>query len=346
MSTATVLILTEAADAHAQPVQASLRRHGVHVVRAALSSLPGQLALTAWLGKPLEPVSAAPPLCWEGTLWLEGEPLVLAELRSLWWRRPGRIQAPVAYPAPITHVIERETRRGLLGLLYSQTGPGASTPALWVSAPEAIERAEYKPLQLAAAQAVGLRVPRTLLTTDPVAVRMFFEACAGQVVCKALARGVVEWPDGSAAYLYTSAVQVTDLAALEGVQAMPHLLQERLPAACALRVVVIGQQLFAVEIHPPATEPGMLDWRRAYSQLHYELHSLPRHVETQLLTLTQSLGLQFSSLDLLLTPEGEYVYLEQNPNGQWYWLEERLGARLPLAEAMARLLAHPEEVAL
>ncbi|WP_052889433.1 hypothetical protein [Thermogemmatispora carboxidivorans] len=346
MSKATVLILTEATDAHAQPVQVALRRHGVQVVRAALSSLPGQLALTAWLGKRDEPRSPASSPCWEGTLWLEGEPLALAELRSLWWRRPGRIQAPAAYPAPIARVIERETRRGLLGLLYSQTGWAASPPALWVSPPEAIERAEYKPLQLATAQAVGLRVPRTLLTTDPAAVQTFFEACEGQVVCKALARGVVEWPEGSAAYLYTSAVQASDLAALGGVQVMPHLLQERLPAACALRVVVIGRQLFAVEIHPPATEPAVLDWRRAYSQLRYELHSLPKQVQTQLLKLTQLLGLQFSSLDLLLTPEGEYVYLEQNPNGQWYWLEERLGARLPLAEAMARLLAHPEEEAL
>jgi glutathione synthase/RimK-type ligase-like ATP-grasp enzyme len=89
----------------------------------------------------------------------------------------------------------------------------------------------------------------------------------------------------------------------------------------------------------------MLDWRRAYAQLRYELHALPKQVQTQLLKLTQLLGLQFSSLDLLLTPGGEYVYLEQNPNGQWYWLEERLGARLPLAEAMARLLAHSEEEA-
>jgi hypothetical protein len=45
----------------------------------------------------------------------------------------------------------------------------------------------------------------------------------------------------------------------------------------------------------------------------------------------------------LLTPEGEYVFLDLNPNGQFYWLQAFLLDRFPLKEAMANLLAFPEE---
>jgi hypothetical protein len=54
-------------------------------------------------------------------------------------------------------------------------------------------------------------------------------------------------------------------------------------------------------------------------------------------------GLQFSSMDFLLTPEGDYVFLDLNPNGQFYWLQTRLLERFPLKEAMADLLVFPED---
>jgi hypothetical protein len=49
-----------------------------------------------------------------------------------------------------------------------------------------------------------------------------------------------------------------------------------------------------------------------------------------------SFGINFASMDMILTPEGEFVFLEVNPNGQWLWIEEELG--LPLVASMAGLL--------
>jgi len=54
------------------------------------------------------------------------------------------------------------------------------------------------------------------------------------------------------------------------------------------------------------------------------------------LRLMDSFGINFASADMILTPEGEYVFLELNPNGQWLWLERDLG--LPLVAHMADLL--------
>jgi len=47
--------------------------------------------------------------------------------------------------------------------------------------------------------------------------------------------------------------------------------------------------------------------------------------------------LQFSALDVLITPDGEYVFLELNSSGQWGWIENH--TRLPLTETLVNLLA-------
>jgi glutathione synthase/RimK-type ligase-like ATP-grasp enzyme len=47
-------------------------------------------------------------------------------------------------------------------------------------------------------------------------------------------------------------------------------------------------------------------------------------------------GLLFGSLDFILTPSGEYVFLEINPVGEWGMLEKDLD--LPIASAIADAL--------
>ena len=53
--------------------------------------------------------------------------------------------------------------------------------------------------------------------------------------------------------------------------------------------------------------------------------------------VVRELGLTFGAIDLIRTPEGEYVFLEVNPNGQWAWIENYTG--LQIGEAIARQLA-------
>ena len=50
---------------------------------------------------------------------------------------------------------------------------------------------------------------------------------------------------------------------------------------------------------------------------------------------------QYGAIDMIVTPQGEHVFLELNPNGQFGWIQERTG--LPLYEAMADLLISGKE---
>jgi hypothetical protein len=55
----------------------------------------------------------------------------------------------------------------------------------------------------------------------------------------------------------------------------------------------------------------------------------------KLLALTRSYHLAYASIDLLLTPDGRYVYLELNALGQFGWLEGHTG--VPLYHQLATL---------
>jgi glutathione synthase/RimK-type ligase-like ATP-grasp enzyme len=69
-----------------------------------------------------------------------------------------------------------------------------------------------------------------------------------------------------------------------------------------------------------------------------EAHSLPGDVESSVRDLVRRLGLVYGAIDMRLTPDGRYVFLEVNPAGQWLFIEGRTGQ--PITSAVARTLAH------
>ncbi|MFJ9774463.1 hypothetical protein ACIRVF_25040 [Kitasatospora sp. NPDC101157] len=80
----------------------------------------------------------------------------------------------------------------------------------------------------------------------------------------------------------------------------------------------------------------MLDWRSEYRNLTYEPVDCAEPVRAALLRFLGESGLRFGAFDFAATPEGEWWFLECNPNGQWAWLEHATG--LPITSAIADLL--------
>ncbi len=78
--------------------------------------------------------------------------------------------------------------------------------------------------------------------------------------------------------------------------------------------------------------------------LSYSIEQLPNDIEQKMLQLVRRFDLQYSSADFILTPDGDYYFIELNPNGQFYWMEQPTG--LPMAETMANLLCFPSEYCL
>ena len=158
-------------------------------------------------------------------------------------------------------------------------------------------------------------------------------ATVGKVIAKTLHQQSSATTD---AYLiYTTRIVREDITP-ESMSA-PLLMQAYVPKLRELRVTVVGQAVFAVALDSQSIPDASVDWRRATLSVPHHRVNLPTQIEKMLLSLTELLELSFGAYDLIESPEGDFVFLEVNPNGQWVWLQQLTG--VPIREALIDLLA-------
>lgn len=316
----TVLVLTEDYDPTADRVIAELNRRDVAVFRCDTSWFPSRLALDASLDGPL----------WRGTLRTPHRTVNLADLRSIWYRRPTSFSFPEGMSRPEREHAEWEAKFGLGGVLIS-------LPVRHVNHPSREADACYKPLQLTTAARCGLTVPDTLVTNDPTAVRRFTDRVGGRIAVKILGSNVIVESDG-VKVSYTHPLSDQDAADLSGVDVTTHLFQRWVAEKeIEVRVTVVGDALFAATIQA-GSDDARIDWRSDFAALTYARTAIPPHVADGIRRYMSSMGLHYGAFDFAITGTGEWVMFECNPGGQFGWIEAH--TNLPITHAVADLLEH------
>lgn len=90
-------------------------------------------------------------------------------------------------------------------------------------------------------------------------------------------------------------------------------------------MTVVGDKMFAAKIHSQKHERTKIDWRIASLDLEHEAIELPNEVREKVALFMNEFGLTYGCLDFIVTPDGEYVFLENNPRGQYLWIENYTG---------------------
>ena len=255
----------------------------------------------------------------------EGDPVHVGSLDVVWWRRSyiGKaiIPADVSEPSAID-VISGDCRVSVMGLMLNEFR-GA-----WVSHPDATRRAENKLLQLRAAHSAGLRIPKTLVSQNPTQIREFASALGGEVVVKSLT-------NSKHAALTAAVVDAELLSSDRALRLCPAIYQELIPGTRHLRVHGFGERFHAALI-----TCEQLDWRYNLADATVEPYALPAHVQAALSAVLRQLGLRKGIFDLKLTPSGEFVWLEVNPQGQFLFIEGLTD--MPLTNHVADFLVQEE----
>jgi glutathione synthase/RimK-type ligase-like ATP-grasp enzyme len=242
----------------------------------------------------------------------------LMGVTSVWYRRVRSAERPNGMTAGVYDFCLREARAALLGSVLALGGR-------CMNPPEKVWAAEYKPYQLATAQAVGLAVPETVITNDPDEVVAAFKRFGGQMIGKPCRTGYVDYGDGGHA-IYTSQILEDHFSKVDAARLSPAIYQPLVPKLCDVRVTAVGDTLFVAEIDSQSDPAASVDWRRSVNpHLPHRVGSLPHEVEQQIRSLLRALGLSFGAVDLIRTPTNEYVFLEVNPSGQWLWVDDILG---------------------
>lgn len=317
----TVLVLTHDADTTADRVTAELAVRGVPVARLDQARIPMQVSLNSGIRT---------GSTWSGRLTdSTGQSVDLAQVRVVWHRHTRQFVVDDRMSGPEKAFAYGEARRGYGGVLAALHG------CLWINDPMAAARAEYKPVQLAAATAAGLRIPDTIITNDPNAAHAWAQNLGRPVIYKPLS-GVWHADEDQIRVIYTT--PVTDIAALldPAVARTAHLFQEQVSKAFEARAIIIGTKVFAVRIDAGSADARQ-DWRSDYDALTYTPMDLPAETTAALVALHERLGLVYGAVDLVCAPSGEFVFLETNQAGEWGWLAAATG--IPVAAALADLMA-------
>lgn len=304
-------------DDHALAVLDEVGRRGHGAVLFDLASFPGQTAL----------VMQHDPSGSRFALRLgAGPPIDLAACRAVWWRRPQPFVIDEAITDPDhRHFAYAECHDAIAGLW-------SALDVSWVDEPTRVEAAAKKPFQLRVAREAGLRIPRTLVTNDVDAARAFVrEIGVGRTVYKAFTATEQAWRE-------TRILRPAEVDLLARVALAPVIFQEYVPAAVDLRVTIVGGQVFPAAIYSQQTGYEV-DFRLEIDTVRIEPCALPPPVAAALLRLMRRLGLRYGAIDMRRTPEGDHVFLEINPAGQWLFVEQRTG--LPITPALVgELLGH------
>ena len=199
---------------------------------------------------------------------------------------------------------------------------------------------EDKLTQLVVAAQVGLSTPVTRYLCDLSAAADFADAHGGRIVYKPFTPYL--GPPRAAGHiteLYSQVVSAGELRAQAGdhLVATPGIFQPYVDKAFELRVVYVGGTIFSCRIESQQSTVADKDWRR-YDLDHtpHLVHELDATVAAKVDELMRRMNLCFGSIDFIVTPEGEHVFLEVNPVGQFGWIADQTG--LPIHERLADLL--------
>lgn len=307
-----VLVLTRTDDFHAFAVTDALARRGFRSGIVETDRLAGTGGVT-WAsdGRP-------------GTLRdVYGGDVVVRDAAVVWWRRlTGEPQLPDGVDPAAADFVARECRASLLGLVETEFA------GRFISNPDATRAASNKLVQLRVAARAGFRVPRTLISSNLEVVRDFCESLDWRVVAKTVGGAGPRQP------VMTGRMH-PQLLAPSAVSLCPAIYQELIEGEEHLRVNAFGNHVYAARL-----TTDRLDWRYPLD-CDVEECELDDVTSDRLLAVLDLLGLRMGVFDLKVAADGEPVWLEVNPQGQFLWVEGMCG--MPLGEYFADFLS--DEVA-
>ncbi|GEM_PF-182396 len=313
-----ILIESHEGDDHLAPVRSELEHRGHQVAVLDAGAYPVSTALAIEYSDRDDP---------DLTLTIDGRSYDLTACRAAWWRRTQAMQLDPAVTDPAAQSFALvEASEGLEGLR-------ALLKVSWINDPVRDTRATHKAYQQREARKSGLVTPHTLVTNDPVHARAFVDAHrSGRVVYKSFMAQEGAWRE-------TRVLRADEMDRLDLVRITPLIFQEYVEGEFDLRVTVVGDAVFAARIHSGATR-YVTDYRMELQTVPMEPYLLPADVERSVIRMMRRLGLVYGAIDFRVRPDGEHVFFEVNPSGQWLFIEERTG--LPITRAFVDTLSRAD----
>lgn len=299
-----LFILTNSDDATASFLVPALEKASIPFLRLDTDCLLPRIALSYRPAKPQIRIDGR----WYGP----------DDVGHIWYRRPEQLKDTRFDNSPEGNYTRSEWTE-FIECFFAHVPKGK-----WMNFPACNAAASRKLEQLTTATTLGFRIPDTLATQDPEALRTFFKAHGGQIIVKPLATGYIErHAEEKDSLIYTNRVLGEHLENLQDLATCPTLFQRLIQKQCDVRITVVDGDIHTVAL--TAREKSgqqRCDIRRNnMSDVSYGKIDLPADVERSIRVLMENYDLRFGAIDMVVSTAGVWYFLEINPNGQWAWLD-------------------------
>lgn len=137
--------------------------------------------------------------------------------------------------------------------------------------------------------------------------------------------------------IYTNKVDRDELmASADDISLAPGIFQELIEKEYEIRVVVIKDEIFACKVDSQKFTSTKLDWRYTQHEQMFSELKLSEGTSKKLIKFHNKSGLIFATYDFIVDKNGNEIFLECNPCGQWLFVGDKLG--LPITLSLARQL--------
>ena len=298
-----LLILTNSQDVTADYLVSVLDRASVPLIRLNTDTLITQTFISYRPGEPI--------------ISLDGVSYPPSDVQNVWYRRPQPLRSNQFDDSSDSHYILNEWAEGIEGFL-------AHIPKMrWMNHPSSNALASHKLEQLTTARSLGFQLPDSLVTQDESILREFFRQNDGQIVVKPMANGYIERPlEDTDSQIYTNRVRESDLRDLTDLKSCPTFFQQFIQKKSDVRITIVDDEIHTVELVGKDNGVQRCDIRRNnMADVAYSKIDLPESVRAKLRRLMDHYSLRFAAIDMVIADDGEWFFLEVNPNGQWAWLD-------------------------
>ncbi|CAM1356380.1 grasp-with-spasm system ATP-grasp peptide maturase [Tenacibaculum ascidiaceicola] len=191
---------------------------------------------------------------------------------------------------------------------------------------------------LRTAKLCGLSVPETIISSKKKQIKSFYVREKEEIITKALSQTIMfSKPKEGSIQAYTSKVSNEDIDKYDN-NIFPSLFQKMLNKKYELRVFFLEEEFYPMAIFSQNNKKTEVDFRR------YDRNRpnrcvpfiLPKKVRKKISLFIEKKKFKTGSIDMIVTTDDEFVFLEINPVGQFgmtsfpcnYYLHKKIAKHL------------------
>lgn len=318
-----VLIITHSEDNECiDIVSRKIVEHGGEAIRFNVDDYPLHSSLST---------------CFENGEWKiyfdkDGVRHQLHDLEAVWFRRAHNLGGDVK------DVIDKEFWGSILGeIRVTLFGFLESINCFQIGKYSVYRRLDSKEEQLKLANHLGLKIPETCITNNPEEAKRFVLDHPNGVITKMQSSFAI-YQDGKENVVFTNTIGPDNLEDIESLQYCPMQFQEKINKKVELRITIVGDEVFAFAIDSQKLENSQTDWRKEGITFlnDWVPYELPGEISDKLLQMMDIYQMNYGAIDIIVTPEDDYYFLEVNSAGEFFWLDRLVDERI--SDQIAKVL--------